>query len=333
MCGLLFGASACQSKAPATCPPCVNQAQQAPAPPKPLDAGATATVAIEKAAQPDVESAMLERYFAGADTARTERKKRGNVVLLFSPPGLMSPVPEAGVATVEKLRLQPVLCVLGGKLAYGPRCGEAMPPRTTVRLTDTGSSSFEEIDVERATAPYHDRNGNHTYAPPYGPACCMYNTCVGKTVPYFAKTNDSNSVMTTTKTVFGIWPADAEVELTLLHPGAAEDVSVGAPPWTSLPLDKAGKNLVQALQVGQRRYASIRGGLSGTGLFADLGQGFTRLDGDHGVREFYVLSASDLDHDGRPELIVYAHWANDYGLHVYANDAAAPVYGFSCGNI
>lgn len=329
LCGILCGTFGCQSKAPPTCPPCVNSA---PAPVRPIDAGSPA--AVEKTPPlPDLEDFLPARYFPGPDNARNERKRRANVVILFAPPGPMGPVPEAGLASVEKLRLQPVVCVLGGKLAYGPRCGEVMPPRTTVRLTDTGSSGFEEIDVERPSAPYHDRNGNHTYAPPYGPACCMYNTCVGKTVPYFAKSNDSHLVLTTTKTVLGVWPADAELEMTLLGPGAAEDVSLGAPPWTTLPLEKNAKSLVQALQIGDRRYASIRNGLSGTSLFADLGKGFVRLDGDQGVREFYILSATDLDRDGKPELLVYAHWANDYGLHLYANDAPAPVYGFSCGNI
>lgn len=336
LCSLLCAALACQSKTPPACPPCVNSVP--PTPEAVPDAGravqADAAAAAEKTSPlPDLENFLPERYFPGADNARSERKRRGNVVILFAPPGPMMPVPEAGLASVEKLRLQPVICVLGGKLSYGARCGEAMPARTTVRLTDTGSSGFEEIDVERPTTAYHDRNGNHTYAPPYGPACCMYNTCVGKTVPYFGKTSDSNLVLMTTKTVLGVWPADAELEMTVLGPGPAEDVSVGSPPWTSLPCEKSRKCLVQALQIGERRYASIRNGLSGTALFADLGKGFLRLDSDPGVREFYVLSATDLDRDGKPELLVYAHWANDYGLHVYANDAKAPVYGWSCGNI
>jgi hypothetical protein len=330
---VLFGGMSCQKKAqaPAKCPPCEAKAASP-------DAGSTmsadSTAAVEKTPpRPDLEGFLPERYFAGPDNARSDRKPRANVVILFAPSGPMMPVPEAGLASVEKLRLQPIVCVLGGKLAFGARCGEAMPPRTKVRLTDTGSSGFEEIDVERSPSAYHDRNGDHTYAPPYGPACCMYNTCVGKTVPYFAKTSDPHFVLMTTKTVFGIWPADAELEMTVLGPGPAEDVSVGAPPWTSLPCDKKASCLVQALQIGERRYASIRNGLSGTAMFADLGKGFVRLSSDAGVRELYALSATDLDRDGRPELLVYAHWANDYGLSVYANDGPAPAYGFSCGNI
>jgi hypothetical protein len=37
-----------------------------------------------------------------------------------------------------------------------------------------------------------------------------------------------------------------------------------------------------------------------------------------GARKFFQLSSSDLDHDGRPEMVVYEWWANDYGLDVFA---------------
>jgi hypothetical protein len=320
----------CRDRTPATCPPC---ASSTPQPGKPLDAGVPIHDAstVEPSELPNLENFLPERFFPGPDTQRGERKRRTNVVILFAPPGPI--MPEAGLASVEKLRLQPIVCVLFGKLAFGARCGEAMPSKTTVRLTETGSSGFEELEVERATAPYHDRQGGHVFPAPYGPACCMYNTCVGKTLPYFAKSADPHFTLTTTKTVLAIWPADAELDMTLLGPGPTEDVSVDKPPWTSLPCGKRASCLVQALQVGERRYASIRNGLSGTALFADLGKGFVRLEGEHGAREFYVLATTDLDRDGRPELLVYAHWANDYGLHLYANDSLSSVYGYSCGNI
>ncbi|AKU93650.1 hypothetical protein AKJ09_00314 [Labilithrix luteola] len=52
-----------------------------------------------------------------------------------------------------------------------------------------------------------------------------------------------------------------------------------------------------------------------------------------GARKFLQLATSDLDRDGRPEILVYELWANDYGLDVFANGSQEPIYRFSCGNI
>ncbi len=50
-----------------------------------------------------------------------------------------------------------------------------------------------------------------------------------------------------------------------------------------------------------------------------------------GPRRILQLSASDLDHDGRPEIIAYEWWANDYGLDIF--DGTTLIHRFSCGNI
>jgi len=51
------------------------------------------------------------------------------------------------------------------------------------------------------------------------------------------------------------------------------------------------------------------------------------------VRGYTLLARLDVDHDGHLELISFQHWANDYGLDVFGDDAPHPLYGFSCGNI
>src|SRR5262249_48724952 len=162
---------------------------------------------------------------------------------------------------------------------------------------------------------------------PYGPSCCMYNTCVGKTVLYYPKLPDPQFTLMTTKTLLAVWPADAELDLTVFQPGLAEDVSLDKAPFSKLPCARPAECLVQAAQVQDRSYASVKGGAFDTALLADVGTGWQRLAGEMGVREFYLLSATDLDRDGRPELLVYARWANDYALHLFANDAPKPLYG------
>jgi hypothetical protein len=47
----------------------------------------------------------------------------------------------------------------------------------------------------------------------------------------------------------------------------------------------------------------------------------------------FLLSTSDVDGDGRLELLVYEQWANDYGLAVRGDGGKTELYRFSCGNI
>lgn len=205
-----------------------------------------------------------------------------------------------------------------------------MPARATVRLTEAGGSGYGELDLERSTQAFRDEAGGQTYPAPYGPACCMYNTCVGRTVPYFPKRTHPDAAFMTTRTVLAVWPADAEIDLAPLAPGLAEDTRVDDGPWAR---GERPARLIQSLLVHGRRYASIAQGNMNSGLFVDGGKGWQPLLRDLGAREYYLLSTSDLDGNGRSELLVYARWANDYGLHVVAEDAPKPLYSFSCGNI
>ena len=310
---------------PCQCPSPVCPPAPVAMPPPIQDAGTA------NAVEPSEEFRVpLARFFPGADSARSERKHRPNVVILFAPP---APNFEPGtLAEVERFRLQPILCGLSGKLEFGARCGEAMPAKTKVRLTDSGDSGHEELDVERGTKPFRDTNGGQVYPAPYAPACCMYNTCLGRTLPYFP-TEDGHSVIVSSRTVLAVWPADADIELTTFKPGAADDVSLDKAPFAPLPCEKPAQCLVQAFSLGERNFLSLRNGMMGAGIFQHKNKSWQPFQNYSSPRELLVLSATDLDHDGRPELVVDELFANDYGLQVFVSDESKARYGFTCGNI
>lgn len=293
---------------------------------------APASTPATSAPDPDPPPPPSTRYFPGPDGARTARARRPTAVLLFAPPS--PPLADGALVSVETLRFQPIVCSLRGKLAVGARCGEVMPARATVRLTDSGDPGREELELVRSTVAFRDEAGGQVYPAPYGPSCCMYNTCVGRTVPYYPRPTDPRSVLVTTKTVLAVWPADAEIDLTVFTPGLAEDVKLDDAPWLRQPVGRTAQRTTQSVLVGSRRYAVVAEDRMSIGVFMSPGApgaSWQRLLSEP-VRDYYVLSASDLDGDGRPELLVYALWANDYGLHLLG-DAPKPLYSFSCGNI
>jgi hypothetical protein len=296
---------------------------QAPGQPgQPAKAAQPAQLA-EPAAEPD-----LARIFPGGDPAHGARARRPVAVLLFAPPESLSQEP--GLVRVEGLRLQPVACSVRGKLAFGHRCGELMPPHAKVRLTQAGDAAPAELEVERSLVPFRDEAGGHTWLAPYAPACCMYNTCVGRTLPYFPR-SQPGMFWTTTRTVLAVWPPDADIDLVVREPGRAEGTKLDDGAWL-----QGGTGPVQVLQsfaIGARRFAAVNQGRSDAGLFADTGGGWQRALSQSGVRAFYALASTDLDGDSRPELLVYERWANDYGLAIVGGDPARPLYRFSCGNI
>jgi hypothetical protein len=313
-----LGLLGCVTAGPATPPVAPPVAPATAQPAASADAGPTA----------EEESTALSRFFPGTDVAQTQRKRRPIAVLLFAPP--TRPSADGALSSIETLRFQPVVCSIRGQLAVGARCGEVMPPRATVRLTEAGDAGRGELELERSTLPFRDEAGGQVYPAPYGPACCMYNTCVGRTVPYFPKRTQPDAAFMTTKTLLAVWPADAEIDLAPLAPGPAEDARVDDGPWAR---GERPARLIQSLLLHGRRYASIAQGNMNSGLFVDGGKGWQPLMRELGAREYYLLSTSDLDGNGRSELVVYARWANDYGLHVLAEDAPKQLYSFSCGNI
>jgi hypothetical protein len=234
------------------------------------------------------ETEQRARFFPGPDDAVPQEKKRHKTaVLLFAPP-VQHHVEEQGLSRLDTLSFQPVLCAIGGKLFTGVRCGEAMPPRAKVRLTSGGGGGTNEMELHRSTTPFRDEAGGHVFQPPYAPTCCMYNTCVGRTVPYLPAEANGVALYTTT-TVLAVWPPDAEIDLEPLGP---DTYDASAPP-----------------PYGRSAGASM------------------------GTRAYYVLAKSDVDGDGRHELLVFESYANDYGLAVLPASKEPPLYRFSCGNV
>jgi hypothetical protein len=88
---------------------------------------------------------------------------------------------------------------------------------------------------------------------------------------------------------------------------------------------------LQAFVRNGRRYASLGAWPMDGVLFVDSSSGWQVAFERFAV--MYLLATSDVDGDGRPELLVYESWVNDYGLDVLANDETTPAYHFSCGNI
>jgi hypothetical protein len=190
-----------------------------------------------------------------------------------------------------------------------------MPPRATIR-TPTG-----DLAVQRSTKTFHDEAGGHDYPPPYEPTCCTYNTCLGNTIPYTpvgeAKPRDH-------RTAFAVWPADADIGLEI----AGDD-----PAATELPPLRRGMHVTQAYSRGTHHFAAINNRYSGV-LAWKAGSGWvTQSDDEEGPRGHVLLATTDLDHDGRLELISYAIWANDHGIDVLTEADAKPIYSYSCGNI
>ncbi len=153
-----------------------------------------------------------KRFYPAADDTSEPHARKKTAVLLFAAPGdreasgeeaLAEAVPES----VRRLTFEPVLCVLDGRLHAGLRCAEVMPAKATVRITGGGT-----MDVLRRTASFKDTAGQRTLPAPYAPSCCMYNTCVGKTIPY-APVDDGMTVLTTHRTMLAVWPKDAEIDL------------------------------------------------------------------------------------------------------------------------
>ena len=318
---LIGGAGACVREVAVKSPP-------PPSCPALPDARAPEPSRQEQADQADETwKGVTARCLAGPDGAEGKRTRRPTAVLLFAPPERESAGDEPGVRQVPVLRFQPLVCSLGGKLGTGAACGEAMPARARVRVTSAGTTIDPELELERSALGFDRDPGGQRFAAPYEPACCMYNTCVGRTVPYYPRRTRADSVLSTTQTVLAVWPADADIDLTVFSPDAS--VELDGAPWTTLTKARPDARVLQALSYRGRSYAALAGGQ----LLSDAGQGFASLLRESGARAHFLLAGADVNGDGKPELVVYGYFANDYGISVLSPDVAKPLYEFSCGNI
>ena len=261
------------------------------------------------AATPAMHLDVNPKVLAAPDLVPGKRTRRRTAVLLIVPApnawhDLDAPAPTAN-------RFLPLVCAIDGVLATGARCGEIMPARATIR-TATGS-----VTVARATKPFHDTAGEHDYPAPYGPECCMYNTCVGKTVPYLPPRGRAFDQ----RTAFGVWPDDADIALEVAGDGNAGVAAAELPP---LGRDD---RIVQAFARGASRYVTISGDRSDRVVWS-AGSGWIDEAAPMMTHGYRLLATADLDGDGRLEAIAYELDANDYGITVFG----AATYAFSCGN-
>ncbi len=271
-------------------------------------------------------SLRRDRYYPQTD--RYEGLKRAkSAVVLFSPPPYMFVSGQTGMVPVPDVRLQPVVCSVKGKLEVGARCGEIMPSTTNVRPT---GDRDRDIRVTRSTQPFVDEEGGQTYPAPFGPACCMYNTCSGRTIPYFGKpTAAGGGRVFPTQTLLAVWPANADVDLEAHVPHVGRDERIDPALWRKY--DKV-PDLVQVLNIDGRKYVSATRGHTSGLLFVKAATGWKDIS-ERSSWEHYVIASFDVNEDGQQEVLVLTTWANDYGLSVYVNGAEKPIYRFSCGNV
>ena len=307
----MLGCHASPSSPPSTPPPTTPPIVPSTAPVAPPASAEPAEPPEDSAPPPsplgDDTPRSLANLAPRPDRAPGKRARHDTAVLLFSPRVDPDAPPSARV-------FQPLVCAIAGKRATGARCGEIMPARAKLRTSEG------ELVVARSTQPFHDEAGQQDYPAPYGPTCCMYNTCRGRTVLYRAARGDRRA--RETSTMLAVWPADAEISLEV----ARDEITPGVSP----PIH-VGQKIEASFRRGDRSYAALRGPHGGIVAW-DVGAGWVTSQADIGPRGYTLLATSDVDHDGQLELIAYQRWANDYGLDVFG-DAAVALYSFSCGNI
>jgi hypothetical protein len=312
-CALVLAACAERHSAPAPPPSIVADPAPAPAPPpapttSAASAAPSATAAVAPFAPPTV----------GLDDAPGKRERVATAVVLFG----TSVSLEAAT-----LRFVPVVCSIQGQVTTGKPCGAVMPPRARVRLTRPGPGAPAFVTVTRSTRGYHDTEGGHVYPAPTGPECCMYNTCIGDTIPYLVVPAPRASP----KAVLAVWPETADVDLRP-RPRGVDRAEIADTPWPGTP----GMLLSQGVRAGARRLVvGTKGGRLGTALLsADGGSGWAPVGPlSVGPDGYDILATADVAGDGRAEAIVYVQWRNDYGLDVLVDDWSKIAYGFDCGNI
>jgi hypothetical protein len=145
----------------------------------------------------------------------------------------------------------------------------------------------------------------------------MYNTCVGKTVPFMPPRGRAFDQRTT----FGVWPDDADIALEVAGDGNAGVATTDLPPLA------AGEIVVQALARGTARYVTLSGDRTGR-IAWTAGSGWTNVGPPMMAHGYRLLATADLAGDGTLEAIAYELDANDYGIVVFGG----ATYGYGCGN-
>lgn len=272
-----------------------------------------------------VASSLTRDRHYPADPPSQGLTRKPSAVVLFSPPPTMFTGHPSGLSPVEPVRLQPLVCSIQGELEVGARCGEIMPATATV--APTGGAPFR---VTRTTGRFVDDGTDVAYPAPYRPACCSYKMCQGRTVPYLGSpTAADGRALVPTQTIMAVWPPDADVSLRAHISFVAYDAHIGPVPWNARGEPPA---LVQVVTIDGLRFVSATRGATQGLLFLETAAGWRDLGGMRSASEFYVIADSDVDDDGRHEVVVLARHANNYGLRVHVGGDPEPAYAFSCGN-
>jgi hypothetical protein len=285
--------------------PCV-----ATAPSSGADAGAASTLAVvpesgvqEAHAQTSLSFRALPDEFVPPPPAHPLPKLRraDPVVILFGAPQDREP----------ELRLQPVLCSLRGEIRWSIECAEVIPARASVRLTDASV-----IAVERT------RTSRNQRVPPFDFACCSYNHCYDTNIPYFPV---AGSRARPVGPVVAVWPPDADAELVVPTGHAETQLSEDE---SHAVLAAGGRVVEQAFRTKGQLYVTANAGERGMDAISWLPKPY-RTFSDHHI----IVSASDANHDGQAEILMYERWRNNYGLTVWEPPYEDPLYRFSCGTI
>lgn len=310
---------ACNEPASPPLPHCPSATASAPASTTPSSAPATRRIVT-------VAPSTRLRFFPDHDLTEPERlERRATAVVLFSPPPMS--LEAWSLYPVGPTRLQPILCAIDGRLEVGLRCGEAMPPQARARLTTEPPTI---ATAARPTKPFVDTASGRVYPAPRAPACCMYNTCLGETIPYDVRLRSpEGDQLLPLKTLIGVWPPDADVGLDPHYPAAEPGYQ---PPLTLWKGHDTPPALVQHESFGEVEFLSTTFGPIGGQRFMKTSAGWVSL-APRGQWESYLVASFDVDDDGTREWVVLAKSANDYGLYVYIAGNPKPIYEFDCGNV
>lgn len=280
------------------------------------DAGAKVTTEAEDA----------ELYAMPASVTERGKKRHPTAVVFFAPAKPPLDTDEAGLSAVAPNPLQPAVCTDRGKLKFGAACGVLLPARTTVRL-----SGGQQVEVRRGGGL---PSGETKLKPPLAPACCMYAGCHGVTHPFSA----AEGAWVINKPVIAIWPADADVDLETpaLERELPEDVLTNATRAVLALSGNVTAAVHQAFEVRGHRYLTTRSLGQWGAMFLREDAGTWRAQMVPTVqhsRAVMVLAVTDVDHDGKNEVLTLAPYANDYAFAVLVDDQTVPGWSYSCGNI
>jgi hypothetical protein len=270
------------------------------------------------------QRAEADSHLAAADSAPGPRRRLATAVLLISPANPLVPMGQGD--QMPPRRFQALICAVRGKLETGLACAKLMPARTTIR---TPNGPLEVVRSKKQFVDPSRDDDRELWPVPTAPECCHYNGCIGQTIPYTAAANAK--VADYPATIFGVWPADADIDLEVAGAGN-NGVDTSDLPPTNPP-----QRVRQAFARGARRFVTVEHGFLGPAMW-NTGAGWIKQPSG-GVSAGWLasgetlLATADVDGDGHLEIVGYQEWVNNYGLDVFLESSADPIYGYSCATI